>query len=149
MYRERVWPTPFWFVAALLLVPGASLALAPINVTLGIVVGIALYLAEIAYLTAVSPRIEVSASEFRAGRGRIERRFLGEAEALDGDEAREALGPGLNARAWLCIRGWVRPLVKVPLNDPNDPTPYWLVSTRRPTELAAALNERLRLENAR
>ena len=140
MYRERVWPTPFWFIASLLLVPGGILALAPINLALGIAVGIGLYVAEIAFLAAVSPRIEVTASEFRAGRGRIERRFLGEALALDGEAAREAMGPSLDARAWLCVRGWVKPLVMVPLTDPNDPTPYWLVSTRRPEALAAALN---------
>jgi hypothetical protein len=26
------------------------------------------------------------------------------------------------------------------LNDPDDPTPYWLISTRRPKRLAAALS---------
>jgi hypothetical protein len=29
--------------------------------------------------------------------------------------------------------------VRVDLEDPLDPTPYWLLSTRRPQELAAAL----------
>ena len=30
--------------------------------------------------------------------------------------------------------------VRVPLTDPADPTPYWLVSTRHPARLVAALD---------
>jgi hypothetical protein len=30
-------------------------------------------------------------------------------------------------------------VVRVNLDDPNDPTPYWLVSTRQPNRLAEAL----------
>ena len=30
-------------------------------------------------------------------------------------------------------------MVLIVLDDPEDPTPYWLVSTRRPAELAALL----------
>jgi hypothetical protein len=45
----------------------------------------------------------------------------------------------LDARAWLLIRGWITPVVKVDLTDPTDPTPYWIVSTRRPAEVVAAI----------
>jgi hypothetical protein len=37
------------------------------------------------------------------------------------------------------IRGWVDPVVRVTLEDPDDPTPYWLISTRRPEELVRVL----------
>jgi hypothetical protein len=30
--------------------------------------------------------------------------------------------------------------VKVELKDKNDPTPYWLIATRKPKKLAAALD---------
>jgi hypothetical protein len=33
----------------------------------------------------------------------------------------------------------VHPVVKIELLDETDPAPYWLVSTRHPDELAAAL----------
>jgi hypothetical protein len=29
--------------------------------------------------------------------------------------------------------------VRVHVNDPDDPTPYWMISTRRPDELVAAI----------
>ena len=42
--------------------------------------------------------------------------------------------------AWLLLRGWIPGVVKIELTDADDPTPYWLVSTRNPAALAAALN---------
>jgi hypothetical protein len=90
-------------------------------------------------LISTAPRIEVSPDELVAGAARIPTCLLGEAETLDPEQMRQALGPDLDARAFLCIRGWIRPGVRVRLNDPEDPTPYWLVSSRHPAELAAAL----------
>ena len=52
---------------------------------------------------------------------------------------RQELGPRLDARAYVCLRAWARTGVHVVLEDPQDPTPYWLVSTRRPQDLAQAL----------
>ena len=54
---------------------------------------------------------------------------------------RHAAGPGLDARAHLCLRGWVRPGLRLDLVDPQDPTPYWLVSSRRPERLLEAVQE--------
>ena len=39
------------------------------------------------------------------------------------------------------IRGWVDPVVRVGIEDPDDPVPYWLISTRRPEDLIRALDE--------
>ena len=36
-------------------------------------------------------------------------------------------------------RAWVGPMVLVVLDDPDDPTPYWLVSCRHPERVLAAL----------
>jgi hypothetical protein len=58
-----------------------------------------------------------------------------------GDAARVERGTGLDARAFLVIRGWIRDVVRVPITDAADPAPYGLVSTRHPNELAAAINE--------
>ena len=140
MFRERVLPTVTWFVAALLFIPAVILALAPINLGLGIVMSIVVYAGVVAFFIAKSPIVEVTATELRAGKGRIEREFLGQATAIPADETFAALHTELDARAWLCLRHWVRGLVRIELTDPNDPTPYWLVSTRRPEQLARALN---------
>ena len=51
------------------------------------------------------------------------------------------LGVEADARAYLATRPYLKAAVKVPVSDPDDPAPYWLVGTRHPDRLAAALLE--------
>lgn len=50
-----------------------------------------------------------------------------------------ALGRQLDPAAYVVHRAWVGPMVLVVLDDPDDPTPYWLVSCRRPDRVLSAL----------
>lgn len=50
-----------------------------------------------------------------------------------------ALGRQLDPAAYVVHRGWVGPMVLVVLDDADDPTPYWLVSTRHPERVLSAL----------
>lgn len=66
-----------------------------------------------------------------------------EVVALDAQGRRELLGPSADPVAFVVLRAWVPTAVQVVLDDPTDPTPYWLVSTRRPLELAQELRARV------
>ncbi|MFD6053108.1 DUF3093 domain-containing protein [Agromyces sp. NPDC060279] len=140
VYREKLWPTPWIYIVSLLLVPSSILVLAPVSMPAGIVTGIVLYLAVVGALSLTAPVVEVLDGRLRAGRAEIELAHTGEAVAAEDAAARAERGTGLDARAFLVIRGWVQPVVRIPITDPADPTPYWLVSSRRPKELAAAIN---------
>ena len=50
-----------------------------------------------------------------------------------------ALGRQLDPAAYVVHRAWVGPMVLLVLDDPDDPTPYWLVSCRRPDRVLSAL----------
>ena len=139
-YRERLWPAPWVFISTALVIPASLLVFLPISLPLGVVVAIGLYAAIVAVLLATTAPIEVTATTFRAGRARIGREFIGKVTAFDGPEATAERGVRLDARAWLLVRGWIPGLVRVEITDPSDPTPYWLVASRRPDELAEALN---------
>ncbi len=52
-----------------------------------------------------------------------------------------ALGRQLDPAAFVVHRGWVGPMVLLVLDDPDDPTPYWLVSAKHPDKVLAALRE--------
>ena len=54
-------------------------------------------------------------------------------------------GRDADARAYLLIRPYLQAPVRVDVRDPADPTPYWLVSTRHPEQLAAAVRGDRRL----
>jgi hypothetical protein len=139
-YRERLWPTPWIYVASLLFIPASILVLAPVSLPAGIVTGVLIYAAVVVSLSATAPVIEVADGRLRAGRAEISLDETGVAIGATDAAARVERGTGLDARAHLVIRGWVKHVVRVPIVDPADPTPYWLVSTRRPKERAAAIN---------
>lgn len=75
-----------------------------------------------------------------AGSAQIAITHLGTAEPLDRDATRRVHGVEANARAFLLTRPYISRSVQVQIEDPSDPTPYWLISTRHPRQLAAALS---------
>jgi hypothetical protein len=138
-YRERLWPSPWLFVSTALVIPASILVFAPIDLVVGVAVAVVLYAGCVLSLLALSPTIEIADGELRAGRAHIPMELVGEPTAFAGDQAFAERGPRLDARAFLVIRGWVRDVVRVPIEDPEDPTPYWLLSSRRPNDIVAAI----------
>ncbi len=139
IYRERLWASAWLFLSTALVIPASLLVFWPISVPAGVIVAIALYAACAGLLVLASPSIVVTETELVAGRARLPLEFAGKTAGYREPEATAQRGVELDARAWLLIRGWVGPVVRVELTDPADPTPYWLVSTRHPEELLAAI----------
>jgi hypothetical protein len=139
LYRERLSPSLWVLVAAALCGPMAALVFAPIDTTAALVVGGLVGLGFVALLVAGSPVVEVGGGMLRAGRARIDVAHLGPARVLVGEQARHARGAGLDPRAWHVIRGGIDGVAVIPLHDPDDPAPEWVVSSRTPDRLAAAL----------
>lgn len=142
-YRERLWPAWWVWIATALVMPASLLVFLPISLPAGLVVSPLLYVGIVVVLLVTTPAIEVTDTELRAGRARLPRRVIGAVTASVGAEATAERGVRLDARAWLLLRGWIDGVVRVELEDPADPTPYWLLSSRRPEELAAALAPRV------
>ncbi|MEU5525995.1 DUF3093 domain-containing protein [Micromonospora chersina] len=84
-------------------------------------------------------RVAVQGGELRVDDARLPVRFVADAVPLDAAGRREVLGVGSDPLAFVVQRPWVGGAVQVVLNDPDDPTPFWVVSTRHPVELATAL----------
>lgn len=49
-----------------------------------------------------------------------------------------AMGRQLDPAAFVVYRSWVPAMAMLVLDDPDDPTPYWLISTSEPEEFLAA-----------
>ena len=86
-----------------------------------------------------SPRLRVADGRLHAGRAVIPLDLCGAATGLDAESTRALGGRDADARAYLLLRPYIRTAVRVDLADPRDPTPYWLLSSRRPDELARAV----------
>ena len=139
-YRERVRPAVWWYPIIALIIPAALLILAPVSIVAGALTAAGLVAGCLVLLLTSAPVIEVADGELRAGRARIPLTLVGEVLVARGTDARHERGPGLDARAWLLLRGDVDPVVRVTILDPDDPAPYWLVSTREPEALARAID---------
>ena len=142
VYREKLWPNAWiWIIAAGVSAAGI-LVFAPISMAAGYTAALVLF-AIIAVLLVVStPAITVTGDALTVGRATIERRFVGGVQQFTAGEATAERGTRLNGLAYLCIRGWIDPVVKIEIIDPADRTPYWLASTRHPDQLTAALARR-------
>lgn len=139
-YEERLTPST---AAWLLVLPAAAFAtalVAPFSPVLAPAGGVVAAAAAALLLARSAARIQVDAGELRVGQAHVPLHLLGRVDLLESEpDVRHALGPGLDARAHVCTRPWVRTAVRVELRDPADPTPYWVVATRSPRALAAAL----------
>ncbi|WP_459547102.1 DUF3093 domain-containing protein [Nocardia sp. X0981] len=77
--------------------------------------------------------------ELRVDRAHLPVSFVARATVVPKSAKSAALGRQLDPAAYVQHRPWVPTMVLLVLDDPEDPTPYWLISTRRPGEVLAAL----------
>jgi hypothetical protein len=110
---------------------------------------IVLPLLTLAGLLALSRgRVQVRDGVLHVPGARVPLAAVGAVTALDAEATRRLRGPVAHPLAYVATRPWLPLAVRVDLDDPDDDTPYWLVGTRHPAELAAALREAGRTSNA-
>ena len=84
-------------------------------------------------------RVAVVDDELRVDDARLPVRFVADAVPIDAAGKRELLGPSADPLAFVVQRPWIGGAVQVLLDDPADPTPYWVISSRDPVRLAGAV----------
>jgi hypothetical protein len=84
-------------------------------------------------------RVAVEGGELHVDDARLPTRFVAGVTVLGPEKKRVLLGAAAHPYAFVVQRPWVKGAVQVHLDDPADPTPYWVVSSRNPTALASAL----------
>ncbi len=139
-YRERLRaPWPAWvFGTGMALSLGVAYGYA-ITVPWGVVTWLVTQAVVVWVLVTTSPAVRVDERVLRAGRARLPLRYVGRLRPLDAATARRLRGVDSDASAYLCVRSWVPRALLVEVSDPRDPHPYWLVSSRHPERLAAAI----------
>jgi hypothetical protein len=141
LYSERVLPNIGTFAAVFVLLPSTVIIAEPFDLRIGIVVGLIAVSTIWGLLVFRAPRIQVSKNHLRVGRVSIARNLVGTPQAIDKSEIFAERGPNLDPAAHKVFQGSVKTAVKIPVTDPEDPTPYWLVSTRNPKKLVEALSK--------
>ena len=88
-------------------------------------------------------RLEITRGELRVRGAHLPLQYVSGAVGLDGLTLRRVVGREGDPAAFVSIRPWIGPGVQVWLDDEEDPTPYWVVSTRHPDQLVKAVRARI------
>lgn len=139
VYQETLRPS--WSMRLLVLLAAALgwLTLAPLSIGWGVVSGVIVAGIAAFGLFASSSDVTVTTTHVQVGRATIGREHIGTVMGYVGDEAFAQRGRKLHGLAYLHLRSWIKPVVRIQIEDPQDRTPYWLTSTRNPEELVSAL----------
>ena len=136
-YAERLRPPILWWIvvalcastfviAVAVFLPG-EIVLASLAVAVVIVIGLML---------AFTATVRVTPAGFGVSRSSLEWAYVGSVNQLTRDEVRRRLGPDADPRAFVVYRSYADEAVEIAVDDPADPHPYWLVSTRDAGKLA-------------
>jgi hypothetical protein len=140
-YAERLtvpwWSWPPALLAGAVLAVELTLGMPDLPLWLPFAVVLPLTVAALLWLGRL--RVVMTSTEFCVDDARLPVAVIADVVALDAAGKREALGVGAHPLAFVVQRPWIGGAVQVLLDDPADPTPFWVVSTRHPVELAESL----------
>ena len=134
LYREHL-RTPYaWYAVALFV---ASLLAAEFHIghyalTDWIPFGTLLPLSVVAVWLFGRSYLEIRDGEVRIQGAHIPLTEISGAVALDAETLRRVVGREGDPAAFVSIRPWIGSGVQLWIDDPEDPTPYWVVSSRSP-----------------
>ena len=140
-YRERlVVPVSYWLLAVPVVVTLGAEAYFFVDGFIPPLVILALFLLVAAFFVNWSSAvIEVTATELKAGGATLPLSAAEEVVALDEKQAAALRGPRADPSAHILLRPYLKRAVYIALANPDQGVPYWLVATRHPEELAAAI----------
>ena len=88
---------------------------------------------------AMRSTITFDGEELRIDRAHIESKYLGKVTILDSEAMRLLRTRNADPAAYLAIKFWTPTGIKIEVTDTRDPTPYWLITSKRGEEIAALL----------
>jgi hypothetical protein len=88
--------------------------------------------------------LTIGDGELRIRSAHVALEFINGSVRLDERSLRRLVGRDGDPLAYVQIRPWIGPGVQILLNDADDPTPYWVISTRHPEKVVKLLGARTR-----
>lgn len=139
-HRERLSASIAWWLGVgVLAVAAGWIVLVPTTWVHGIATAVTVLALASLLLWRGSLRVQVDETGLTVGRAHLATTFIGTPEPLDATTYHRRLGVDADARAYLATRPWADRGVLVPVIDPADPVPYWIIGSHDPQQLAAAI----------
>lgn len=139
-YVERLVPGPWTWVAVGVFALFTFITIVVMSLIAAAIVASVTLIVGCVAVWVLAPVIRVQEGELWAGRAHIPVVHLGPASVLDRAGVQGAMGPSYDPRSFSCLRVGTGHAVTFRVLDPQDPTPSWLVSTRRPEDLVRAVD---------
>jgi hypothetical protein len=140
-YSERLtvpwWAWPSGFAGASFLAAELAIGFFPLRQPLTFIVACLVAAAGLLALSRI--RVGVRDGHLQADDARLPVQFIRQVEVIGLDGRRDLLGVDAEPMAFIIQRPWIGGGVRIDLDDPADPTPYWYLSSRHPEKLAEAL----------
>lgn len=140
-YRERLFvPVSYWLLAVpVVVLLGAEAYFIAGGIVPPLTMGVIAAVVGAFLVNWGSATIEVTGGVLRVGRNTLTLGEAGEVIALDERQAALLRGPRADPAARILLRPYLKRAVYVGIADQAEGVPYWLVATRRPEKLAAAI----------
>lgn len=148
-YRERLRVPLWWWLPGLVVAGIISLEVnqgvqalpnwVPFAVLLPVTGAALVWLGRVDVRVVTTPTPGGTQTELCAGAAHLPVSVISRSAEVPRSAKSAALGRQLDPAAYVVHKAWVGPMILVVLDDPDDPTPYWLVSCRRPDRVLAAL----------
>ncbi|MBM7367740.1 DUF3093 domain-containing protein [Gordonia hydrophobica] len=142
-YHERLTIPWWWWLASLVVVGllGYEIQLAAYRQPWSVVAYpvLAILLGWMLFSMGRTPiRVDADGA-LHAGKAVLPAEVIARGAVIAASQRSAAMGRQLDPAAYVVHHAWIKTMVLVVLDDPDDPTPYWLLSTRHPAQVLAAL----------
>jgi len=144
-YRESLRAPIWWYVVAIAVaaVFGAEFHIGGLPLTDSIPYLVLGPLSVIIVWSLGRGRVEIRDGELWVRNAHLPLTYVSGVVGLDRNTLRLVVGREGDPAAFISVRPWIGPGVQVWLDDPDDPTPYWVISSRHPEQLVKAVRAAL------
>lgn len=145
IYSEKYWVPWWWYLAVLITMYPIyftiDLKIKSNNTSL-IICLITTLLSYLWFFSLSQDQIKLySKGVLETKNAAIETKYFSKLFPVTADLKYQAMGPQLNPTAYVYHHFWIKQMVLCTLNDPQDPTPYWLISTKKPELIISKITE--------
>jgi len=138
-FEKSTWPIMVWLLAAIMCGSIYLAIWAPLGQLPAILISTFSAIGLFVISRKMQTTIYISNNFLYANEAKIEIKYIKKVTPLNQLEFKRLNGVAADPAAFLATNFWTTTGVQVQLMDKNDPTPYWLISTKRAEELAKKL----------
>ena len=135
-YSERVIPGLSFFFATLFVPTALYLIVLAFDDFWALFTFVSTEVAIVCLGLFAAPTLKLTKHSLSIGKVQIPTKYIKNVTVIETNAQQSEKGPKLDPAAYIRFQVGVKGLLKVELNDPNDPTPYWLISSRNPDVVA-------------